>query len=157
MVVGNGEGGARYSSEQWHGAAVQRLSPSGGCGGPWRSGVTEARRRARQRAQRRRERGRNQGTPEAWRWRAGGRNQGTTKARRRAQRGRATMAESTSFSPAVRWRSKTSNASFVDGGAIGDGGQRRTQSWRRARWRRAKLCLTRERRWTMMGSRDFWT
>jgi len=35
------------------------------------------------------------------------------------------MAESTSFSPAVRWRSKTSDPNFVDGGAIGDGGQRR--------------------------------
>jgi len=43
-VAGNGEGGARYSLEQWHGAAMQRLSPSGGCGGSWRSGATEARR-----------------------------------------------------------------------------------------------------------------
>jgi len=37
----NGERGARYSPEQSHGAAVQRLSPSGGCGGPWRSEATE--------------------------------------------------------------------------------------------------------------------
>jgi len=44
-VARNGEGGTKYSPEQSHGAAAQRLSPSGGCGGPWRSGATEARRR----------------------------------------------------------------------------------------------------------------
>jgi len=53
---------------------VQRLSPSGGCGGLWRSGVTEARRMARQKAQRRRERGHNRG--------------GMTVVRKRAQRRR---------------------------------------------------------------------
>ncbi|QCE10188.1 hypothetical protein DEO72_LG10g1414 [Vigna unguiculata] len=78
-MAGNGEGGARYSSEQWHGAAVQRLSPSGGCSGPWRSGATEVRRRAQQKAQR----GRDGGGGRQW-----------------------------------RWRSKTGDASFVDGGAI---------------------------------------
>jgi len=60
-VAGNGERGARYSPEQSHEAAVQRSSPSGGCGGPWQSGATEARRRAR----RTHERGRNQGATEA--------------------------------------------------------------------------------------------
>jgi len=47
-------------------------------------------------------------------------------ARRRPQRGLdggATM--TASFSPAVRWQSKTGNPNFVDGGAIGDGGQQR--------------------------------
>jgi len=34
-VAGNGERGTRYSPEQSHGAAMQRLSPSGSCGGPW--------------------------------------------------------------------------------------------------------------------------
>jgi len=51
---------------------------------------------------------------------------GTTVARRRPQRGLdggATVAAS--FSPTVRWRSKTGDPNFVDGGAIGDGGQRR--------------------------------
>ncbi|QCE03825.1 hypothetical protein DEO72_LG8g1853 [Vigna unguiculata] len=51
-MAGNGEGGARYSPEQSHGAAVQRLSPSGGCGGRWRSGATEERRKAQRRARR---------------------------------------------------------------------------------------------------------
>jgi len=90
-VAGNGERGARYSPEQSHGAAVQRLSPSGGCGGPWRSGATEARRRARWRARRTRERGCNQrqrdgGAQEAAteerRWCDEGRNEGWTVARR---------------------------------------------------------------------------
>jgi len=49
-------------------------------------------------------------------WGDGGRNRGVT------------VAESGCFSPVVRWRSKTSDASFVDRGAINDGGQRRAQS-----------------------------
>ncbi|QCD90241.1 hypothetical protein DEO72_LG4g1196 [Vigna unguiculata] len=52
-------------------------------------------------------------------------------ARRRAQRGRnggATVVESAYFSPVVRWWSKIGDTSFVDGGAIGEGGQRRVQS-----------------------------
>jgi len=40
----------------------------------------------------------------------------------------ATVAESGCFSRVVWWRSNTGDASFVDGGAIGDGGQRRAQS-----------------------------
>ncbi|QCE15752.1 hypothetical protein DEO72_LG11g2764 [Vigna unguiculata] len=47
---------------------------------------------------------------------------GTTEAATRAGRwrdGGATVAAS--FSPAVRWRSKTGDPNFVDGGAIGDG------------------------------------
>jgi len=35
------------------------------------------------------------------------------------------VAKSASFSPVVRWRSKTGDTSFVDGGVIGDGGQQR--------------------------------
>ena len=40
---------------------MQRLSPSGGCGGPWRSGATEARRRARRRQDGGRDGGRDEG------------------------------------------------------------------------------------------------
>ncbi|QCD96667.1 hypothetical protein DEO72_LG6g1374 [Vigna unguiculata] len=90
-VAGNGERGARYSSEQSHGAAVQRLSPSVGCGAPWRSGATEARRRTRRRPRRTRERGRNyrqrdsgaqEAATEERRWRDRGRNEDWTVARR---------------------------------------------------------------------------
>ncbi|QCE03715.1 hypothetical protein DEO72_LG8g1742 [Vigna unguiculata] len=73
---------------------------------------------------------------EVGRWRSdggrdGGATKGATELRRRAQRGRnggATVAKSACFSLTVRWRSKTGDASFVDGGAIGDGGQQRAQS-----------------------------
>jgi len=125
-VAGNCERGARYSPEQSHAAAVQRLSPSGGCGGPWRSGATEARRRARvhgkegatrgsvtvarRRPQRRSDGGATEAATRAGRWRDSGCfifDSGATVA--------------ASFLPAVRWRSKTGDPIFVDGGAIGDG------------------------------------
>ncbi|QCE10826.1 hypothetical protein DEO72_LG10g2058 [Vigna unguiculata] len=76
--------------------------------------------RARRRARRTRERGRNQrqrdgGAQEAAmeerQWRDGGHNEGWT--------GGATVAAS--FSPTVRWRSKTGDPNFVDGGVISDG------------------------------------
>jgi len=80
---------------------------------------------------RRHDGGRNGGTKEGetraqQRRRDSGTQEGAMEARRRAQRGRdggATVAESASFLPAVQWRSKTGDASFVDGGAIGDEGQ----------------------------------
>jgi len=106
-----GERGARYSPEQSHGAAVQ-----GGCG------ATNARRRGRdvRTTQRWRAGGRNRGA----RWRDGGRNDSWTVARRwrdSSWKGARRWRDGASFSPAVRWRSKTGDPNFVDGGAIGDG------------------------------------
>ena len=114
-----GERGARYSPEQSHGAAVQ-----GGCGEPWRSGATNARRRGRDVRTTRGSGGAQEAATEERRWRDGGRNESWTVARRWRDGGRFLFdggAVAASFSPAVRWRSKTGDPNFVDGGAIGDG------------------------------------
>ena len=88
-VADNGEGGARDSPEQWHGAVTTFVAK-------WWLWWTVAK------------------------WCDGGAMEGVTEG--------TTVAESGCFSRVVQWRSNIGDASFVDGGTIGDGRQQRAQS-----------------------------